>query len=104
VAEFKREVTRDESPRLMTLRVKLLVVGAILGSAGRRTVLRLGLRDRWRERFAALLERIAAAFDPTVAQLANNAEAQSFPAPRPWRPRRRQAAVALRLPLFAGVN
>jgi Transposase DDE domain group 1 len=44
IADFKREVTRDESPRLMTLRSQILVVGAILGTDGRKAVLRLGLR------------------------------------------------------------
>jgi hypothetical protein len=44
----------------MTLRTRLLVIGAISGADGRQKVLRLGLRGRWRKRFAALLERIAA--------------------------------------------
>jgi len=50
VALFKREVTRNESPRLATLRTDLLVVGAIVGADGRKTVLRLGLRGARRER------------------------------------------------------
>jgi hypothetical protein len=50
---------QDESPRLLTLRTKVLVIGAILGVEGRHTVLRLGLRERWRRHFAALLERVA---------------------------------------------
>ena len=62
MADFKREVPQDESPRLLTLRTKILVIGAILGAEGRHTVLRLGLRDRWRQRFAALLKRIAALY------------------------------------------
>src|SRR5262249_6532179 len=32
IAAFKREVTRNESPQLATLRTDLLVVGAIVGS------------------------------------------------------------------------
>jgi hypothetical protein len=32
-----------------------VVIGAILGAEGRHTVLRLGLRDRWRQRFASYL-------------------------------------------------
>jgi DDE family transposase len=85
IADFKREVMQDESPRLLTLRTKVLVIGAILGAEGRQTVLRLGLRDRWRQRFAALLERIAALALSTVAQFADYLK---IPAPRPWKPRR----------------
>jgi hypothetical protein len=88
IADFKREVTRDESPRLMTLRSQVLVVGAILGADGRKVVLRLGLRGRWRERFAALLERIASLAASTVAQFANGAEREPISSPRPWKPRR----------------
>jgi hypothetical protein len=55
MAEFKREVTQDQAPRLLTLRTQVLISGAILGRDGRHTVLRLGLRERWRQRFAALL-------------------------------------------------
>jgi hypothetical protein len=85
MADFKREVMQDESPRLLTLRTKILVIGAILGAEGRHTVLRLGLRDRWRQRFAALLKRIAASTLSTVAQSTNY---RKNPAPRPWKPRR----------------
>jgi hypothetical protein len=88
MADFKREVTRDESPRLMTLRSQVLVVGAILGAEGRKTVLRLGLRRRWRERFAALLERISSLAASTVAQLVNGADHVPIFSPRPWKPRR----------------
>src|SRR6516165_4451098 len=84
IADFKREVMQDESPRLMTLRTKVLVIGAILGAEGRPTVLRLGLRDRWRQRFAALLQRIAARAITTVAQFADYLK---NPTPRPWKPR-----------------
>src|SRR5216683_3787171 len=60
IADFKREVTQNEAPRLMTLRTRLLVIGAIRGAEGRQPVLRLGLRGPWRQRFATLLARIAA--------------------------------------------
>jgi len=66
IADFKREVTQDDSPRLMTLRTRLLVIGAIRGAEGRKPVLRLGLRGRWRQRFQALLARIAALAVSTV--------------------------------------
>src|SRR6266849_7239970 len=32
IADFKREVTQNEAPRLMTLRTRLLVIGAIRGA------------------------------------------------------------------------
>lgn len=50
---------RDESPCLTTLRTQVLVAGAILGADERKGVLRLGLRGPWRERFAAVLQRIS---------------------------------------------
>lgn len=83
IADFKREVTQNEAPRLMTLRPRLLVIGAIRGADGRQQVLRLGLRGRWRQRFAALLARIAALAVPTVAQCASD---HKNPLPRPWKP------------------
>jgi len=67
----------------MTLRSRLLVIGAIRGADGRQQVLRLGLRGRWRQRFAALLARIAALAVPTVAQCASD---HKNPLPRPWKP------------------
>ena len=84
LAEFKHEVTQDEAPRLMTLRTRLLVIGAIRGAEGRQPVLRLGLRGHWRQRFAALLQRIAALAVSTVAQFTND---QKNPPPKPWKPR-----------------
>ena len=83
IADFKREVTHNEAPRLMTLRSRLFVIGAIRGADGRQQVLRLGLRGRWRKRFAALLERIAALPVSTVAQFAPD---QKNPLPSPWKP------------------
>ena len=85
MADFKREVMQDESPHLLTLRTKALVIGGILGAEGRHTVLRLGLRGRWRRRFAGLLERVAALPISTVAQLTDYLK---NPTPRPWKPRR----------------
>jgi hypothetical protein len=77
-------VTQDEAPRLMTLRTRLLVIGAIRGADGRQQILRLGLRGHWRQRFAALLQRIAALAVSTVAQFAAD---QKNPPPKPWKPR-----------------
>jgi hypothetical protein len=94
LAEFKREVTHDSKPRLMSLRSQLLVTGALVGRDGREVVLRLGLRGRFRERFAALLARIALLPNPTVTQLRNIANLQTLSPPRPWklRPPQRQLA------------
>jgi len=83
IADFQREVTQNEAPRLMTLRTRLLVIGAIRGADGRQQILRLGLRGRWRQRFAALLARIAVLAVSTVAQFAAD---QKNPVPRPWKP------------------
>jgi hypothetical protein len=88
VALFKRDVTRNERPQLTTLRTRLLVVGAILGSRDRRPVLRLGLTGRLQARFAALLEQISALTGPTVVQLRNWAERHGFSPPSPWRARK----------------
>jgi hypothetical protein len=60
------------------------VIGAIRGADGRQAVLRLGLRGRWRQRFAALLQRIAALAVSTVAQFTQD---QNNSSPRPWEPR-----------------
>jgi Transposase DDE domain group 1 len=86
IADFKREVTQDQAPRWSTLRTQVLVIGAILDREGRHTSLRLGLRERWRQRFAALLGRIAALAISTVVQFTDYSK---NPAPKPWKPRRR---------------
>jgi hypothetical protein len=90
MAEFRREILHTPAQRLLTVRHQVLVVGGILGAQGRRPVLRLGLRGRWREHFAALLARIAAFTIPTVAQLDLRVLRQQLGPPRPWQPRRRQ--------------
>jgi len=65
-----------------------------MGSEGRHAVLRLGLRDRWRQHFAVLLERIGALAISTVAQFIDNLNNIAL---RPWKPRRpaRHSALAL---------
>ena len=68
IADFKCEVTHNEAPQLMALRICLLVIGAIRGADGHKQILRLGLRGRWRQCFQALLARIAALAVSTVAQ------------------------------------
>ena len=103
LASFKREVTRDEAPRLMTLRSHVLVAGAVLGARGRTRVLRLGLRGRWREHFAQLLARIAA-LTPTVAPFANRAPAEGIFPLRPWRPRGADRVLPIRLRPVLALN
>jgi hypothetical protein len=68
VSEFKYEVLKNTSVTLQTIRNKVFVLGAILGRAGRRLVLRLGLRQGWKEDFSILLARAASASFPTAAQ------------------------------------
>jgi hypothetical protein len=69
----------------MTLRTQVLVVGAILGTYGRKQPLRLGLRGPWRERFATLLKRTSELACSTMAQFACDAE---NPTLKPWKPHR----------------
>jgi hypothetical protein len=88
VADFKRHALQDEAVRLSTVRTQLLVRGAILGADGHRSVLRLGLRGRWKEHFAALLARVTRITASTVAQLANASTDQADLPCRPWRPQR----------------
>ena len=57
-----QERTGQSYQTLGTLRTQLLACGAILGRAGRRTILRLSLGGPWRERF----ERALATFFPTT--------------------------------------
>lgn len=87
VAAFKAEVTHDPAPQLSRLRAQHFVTGAIVGREGRERVLRLGLRGRYRERFAVLLERIESAARSTVTQLCNSLDPLVFTAQRPWQPR-----------------
>jgi len=104
MADFKRDVTGDESPRLMTLRTQLFVVGGILGASGHHRVLRLGLRGRWREHFAGILERIASCESPTVAQLDLRQLWRDLVPPRPWRLRRQRPQPTARSWLLSAVN
>lgn len=67
VSEFKYQVLKNTSVTLQTIRVRIFVLGAMLGRASRRMVLRLGLRQRWKESFSTLLERVSLS-SPTAAQ------------------------------------
>jgi hypothetical protein len=68
VTEFKRQVLGQPTVTLGTVRVKLFVLGAMLGRHARKVVLRLGLNRRWKESFATLLDR-SIGTAPTAAQL-----------------------------------
>lgn len=69
VSEFKREVLCDTSSTLATIRSKVFVIGAALGRAARKVILRLGLRHP-DHRFSKLLERATSATYASAPQLA----------------------------------
>jgi hypothetical protein len=68
ISEFKRDVLGDTKPTLGTVRMKLFVIGAMLGRAARKTVLRLGIPNGG-EHFSALLERARSVTYPAAPQL-----------------------------------
>lgn len=72
ITEFKRQILRNTSVTLATVRVRVFVLGAMLGRRARRQVLRLGLVQRWKERFDALLDRVCSV-GPTAAQFSSSA-------------------------------
>ena len=99
LAQFKRRALLDDASQLGTVRHTTFVIGAILGTKGRTRVLRLGLRGRWRDRFAALLARIAAL--STVTSILQSQHLLDLGPPQPWRPRRRRRpALPLQRLLF----
>lgn len=67
VSEFKREVLRDTSPTLATIRTKVFVIGAVLGRAARKVILRLGIRHP-EHRFSTLLKRASSATSALAPQ------------------------------------
>ena len=88
VSDFKRIVLQDMTLTLSTIRSKVFVIGVLLGSRGRTKVLRLGLTNRWKELFAALLDRVRALTTSTVAHLRKLLETKVLDASSPWRLRR----------------
>jgi hypothetical protein len=102
--DFKRDGTGDESPRRMTLRSQLFVVGGILGASGHPRILRRGLRGRWRVHFATILERVASCRCPTVAPLDLRELCRDLMPPRPWRLRRPRPQPTARSWLLSMVN
>jgi hypothetical protein len=102
LAQFKHSVLLDDAPQLGTVRHSTFVIGAILGTKGRHRVLRLGLRGRWRERFATLLARITALL--TVTPILQPNQLQSLQCPRAWQPRRRKRPNHPAQPLLFQLN
>jgi len=84
---FKRQVLRDSTKRLNTIRWGLFVVGAILGSSAGKEVLRLGLRSPFRQRFEAILEQ-AEYCEPTVMQPRVVLQIRELMPPSRWSQRR----------------
>ncbi len=72
VSEFKREVLLDPKPTLTTIRSKVFVIGAALGRAARKTILRLGIRHP-QQRFATLLRRATSITCVTAPQFTSSA-------------------------------
>ena len=90
LSDFKCNVLeKNKLPQLSTLRTNVFVIGAAIGADGRKSVLRLGLRNRRRQFFQHLLNTIDSLIS-TVAQFLNqlkSLEKQS----RPWRLRARHS-------------
>jgi hypothetical protein len=86
VALFKTLALQDRRTTLATIRNRIFVVGAAVGSAARKTILRLALQGRWRAEFERLLRRVAQ-ISSTSAELAKTAYQAHFDAPSPWRRR-----------------
>lgn len=90
---FKTLVLADPSLTLGTIRNAVFVVGASLGRSARRTVLRLGLRGRWRAEFDQLLCRAREVTNATAAQLAKCFTPHDLHPTSPWRFHRPATAV-----------
>ncbi len=85
IAFFKATVLQDPSLTLSTIRNRILVIGALVGSRGRQILLRLGLKGRWRDEFQRILTRLDAMTASTAAQFAELLETNNFYSPSPWR-------------------
>lgn len=88
VSLFKSRVLCDTRVTLGTIRTRVFVIGASLGSSGRRRILRLGLVGRWQTEFQTLIDRISALTSSTKARLSNFLDLNRFDSPSPWRQRR----------------
>jgi len=85
IAIFKTTILRDSKTTLGTIRHKLFVIGASVGSSGRQTVLRLGLTGRWRDEFQKLLDRLSSWTSSTAAQLVQQLENRGPECASPWK-------------------
>lgn len=85
VGLFKVAVLHDSKTTLSTIRNKIFVIGAALGSGGGRPVLRLGLTGRWREEFTKILSEASSCLSSTAAQLRNTLNSNTDETPSPWR-------------------
>lgn len=88
VALFKHIALRDPRTTLATIRTKLFVIGASIGSSGRRTILRLGLIGRWKQEFDRLLATIDHCGGSTAPQFTKAFVSCDLETPSPWRLRR----------------
>ena len=84
VTMFRARILRDTKVQLATLRSKLFVIGAIVGRAARKVVLRIALTRPWRDEFDKLLRRINLYSISTAAQSDSTVETP----PSPWTYRR----------------
>lgn len=85
IAIFKTAILRDSRTTLATIRSKIFVIGAAIGSSARKSILRLGLQGPWRERFDRLLQAIENCSVSTAAQLLESAENAALERPSCWR-------------------
>jgi hypothetical protein len=93
LTSFKAHVLNDTTLTLGTIRNSVFVVGASLGRAARKVVLRLGLTGRWRKAFEELLARAATCANSTAAQFANPLQELNQQPPTAWRARRPKLAI-----------
>ena len=84
VALFKATVLRDRRTTLGTIRTKVFVIGAALGTSGREQVLRLGLRGTWKQEFDKLLVAASTCMGSTAAQLSKLLNVRADDGPTPW--------------------
>ena len=67
---FKLAILKDKSPRLMTMRMRLFLCGAVLGVDNGRTVLRLSASTKLRNTYDKLLLSLDQWSDPNAMHLA----------------------------------
>lgn len=94
ISLFKTFVLRDAKITLGRIRTTIFVIGASIGSSGRRRILRLGLIGRWKLEFTNLLERCSESIS-TTAQLNKRLKLIDFEPPSPWRLRRKSPLATL---------